>query len=154
MWLVDPHKHFIGKPGWRRTMSSLFKKWCSSCDADRIQYIHCVTMSGQFCRKNGLLLDLWYGDGASLLLRAVKWKTNIFEWQWCNNTSPRGIKAAERKTLLTPKHSLNAFSEPRPSRTLELVEASKSWLPILIVVVYKNWNLTYTTNFGIILIPY
>ncbi len=34
--------------------------------------------------------------------------------------------AAEGKILLTPRHSLNVFSEPRPSRTLELVEASKS----------------------------
>ncbi len=27
--------------------------------------------------------------------------------------------------MLTPMHLLNAFSEPRPGRTLELVEASK-----------------------------
>ncbi len=27
--------------------------------------------------------------------------------------------------MLTPGHSLNAFSEPRPGRTLELIEASK-----------------------------
>ncbi len=31
-----------------------------------------------------------------------------------------------RKTLRIPRHSLNAFSEPRPGRILELVEASKS----------------------------
>ncbi len=30
------------------------------------------------------------------------------------------------KTLLIPRHSLNAFSEPRPGGALELVEASKS----------------------------
>ncbi len=33
---------------------------------------------------------------------------------WC------WTKAAEGKTLLTPRHSLNAFSEPRRSRALEL----------------------------------
>ncbi len=34
--------------------------------------------------------------------------------------------AAEGKTLLTTRYSLNAFSEPRPIRALELVEANKS----------------------------
>ncbi len=34
--------------------------------------------------------------------------------------------------MLTPRHSLNVFSETRPSRMLELVEASKSLLQILI----------------------
>ncbi len=28
------------------------------------------------------------------------------------------------KTLLTPRHSLSALSEPRPGRTLEFVEAN------------------------------
>ncbi len=31
----------------------------------------------------------------------------------------------EWKTLLTLRHSMNAFSEPRPGRTLELVKVSK-----------------------------
>ncbi len=31
-------------------------------------------------------------------------------------------KAAEGKTLFSPRHPLNAFSEPRPSRKLELLE--------------------------------
>ncbi len=53
---------------------------------------------------------------------------------------------AEGKALLTPSHSLNAFSEPRSSMALELVEASKSGLPILLVVVYAKWNLAYTTK--------
>ncbi len=47
-------------------------------------------------------------------------------------------KVAEGKTLLAPRHSLNAFSETRPGRTLELIEASKSCLPIALVVVYTN----------------
>ncbi len=38
------------------------------------------------------------------------------------------------------------LSEPRPSRKLELVEANKSWLPVLHVVVYANWNLMYATK--------
>ncbi len=50
------------------------------------------------------------------------------------------------KTLLTPRHSLNASSDPRHIWTWELVEASKSWLPILVLVVYTNWDLTYTTR--------
>ncbi len=36
----------------------------------------------------------------------------------------------------------------RQSWTWELVEASKSWLPILLLVVYTNWNLTHTTRQG------
>ncbi len=44
------------------------------------------------------------------------------------------IKAAVGKTLFIPRHSLNAFSGPRQSWTLELVEASKSGLPILLLV--------------------
>ncbi len=36
------------------------------------------------------------------------------------------IKVAEGKTLLTSRHSLNAFSESRPIRTLELMDASKA----------------------------
>ncbi len=40
------------------------------------------------------------------------------------------------------------FSDPRHSWTWELVEASNSWLPILLLVVYTNWNLTYTTRQG------
>ncbi len=40
------------------------------------------------------------------------------------------------------------FSDARHSWTWELVEASKSWLPILLLVVYINWNLTYTTRQG------
>ncbi len=34
--------------------------------------------------------------------------------------------AAEVKTLFTHRHSMNAFSEPLPSGTLDLVEAIKS----------------------------
>ncbi len=56
--------------------------------------------------------------------------------------------AAVGKTLLSPRHTLNAFSDPRHSWTWELVEASKSWLPILLLVVYTNWNLAYTTRQG------
>ncbi len=50
------------------------------------------------------------------------------------------------KTLLTPRHPLNAFSDPR--WTWKLVEASKNWLPILHLVVYANWNLTFSTRQG------
>ncbi len=32
----------------------------------------------------------------------------------------------QEKSLHTPRHALNVFSEPRPSRTLELVKASTS----------------------------
>ncbi len=39
--------------------------------------------------------------------------------------------ATKGNTFLTPCHSCNAFSEPRPSRTLELVEASKIRLPFI-----------------------
>ncbi len=35
------------------------------------------------------------------------------------------VTSTQLWALRTPKHSLNPFSEPRPSRTLELVEASK-----------------------------
>ncbi len=44
----------------------------------------------------------------------------------------------EGKILLTPRHSLNVFSETRLSRRLELVEASKSSLPVLLVEVYTT----------------
>ncbi len=37
-----------------------------------------------------------------------------------------GTYAEEEKTFVTTGHSLNAFSEPRPGRLLELVEARKS----------------------------
>ncbi len=47
---------------------------------------------------------------------------------------------SEGKTLLTPRHSLNAFSEPRSFKTLELMEASKHWLPILFEVEYEMLN--------------
>ncbi len=38
--------------------------------------------------------------------------------------------------MLTPRHSLNVLSEPRPSRTLELLEASKSKLDEAKVYIY------------------
>ncbi len=44
--------------------------------------------------------------------------------------------------------SLNAFSESCSGRALKLVGASKNWLPILLLVVYQNWNFTYTTRQG------
>ncbi len=44
-------------------------------------------------------------------------------------------QAAERKTLLISRHTLNAFSERRLGRTLE---ASKGLLPDFPVVVYEN----------------
>ncbi len=56
--------------------------------------------------------------------------------------------AAVGKTLLTPRQLLNAFSDPRQSWTWELMEASKSWLPILLLVAYTKRNLTYTTRQG------
>ncbi len=37
-----------------------------------------------------------------------------------------GIQVAEGKTLLTPRHLLIVFSEPRLSRTLKFVEASRN----------------------------
>ncbi len=40
-----------------------------------------------------------------------------------------------RYIALVTRHSLNAFSEPRPSWTLELMEAGKSCLLILLVIV-------------------
>ncbi len=43
------------------------------------------------------------------------------------------------KILLTSRHSVNAFSDPYQSWTWELVEASKSWLPFLLLVVYGLW---------------
>ncbi len=42
-----------------------------------------------------------------------------------NPNSLNMFVAAEGKTLLSPRHALNVFSEPRPCKTLELVEASK-----------------------------
>ncbi len=51
---------------------------------------------------------------------------------------------AHVKTLLTPRRSLNAFTEPHPSRTLELEKNVKSGLPILLVVVNGNCNITFT----------
>ncbi len=45
------------------------------------------------------------------------------------------------KTLRILRHSVNAFSEPRPSRTVELVEAIKSRLTILLIIVYKELKL-------------
>ncbi len=45
-------------------------------------------------------------------------------------------------------HSLNAVSELRPNRTLDLVEASKRKLPIFLEVVYTNWNVAYTSTRG------
>ncbi len=76
--------------------------------------------------------------------------------QECCSVSAKDSLLMNSCTLLPAKsvlggrggHSLNAFSEPRPSRTLELVEASKSWLKILLVVIYTNWNLTSTTKQG------
>ncbi len=48
------------------------------------------------------------------------------------------------KKLLTPRYSLNAFSNTHPSGTLELAEARKNSLTCSI----KKWNLTYTTQQG------
>ncbi len=48
--------------------------------------------------------------------------TNFAKWYTCHLMMVSyhdGNKLAEGKTLPTPRHSLNAFSEPRPSRTLE-----------------------------------
>ncbi len=46
----------------------------------------------------------------------------------------------QRKTLLSSRNSLNIFSEHSPGRTLKLVKASKSWRPIVLAVLYENWN--------------
>ncbi len=61
----------------------------------------------------------------------------------CSSSSVHGPPMLKPKILLTPRHSLNALSEPRPSRTLDVVEASKCWLPILLVVLCANWYLAY-----------
>ncbi len=37
--------------------------------------------------------------------------------------------------------AIMAFPEPHPGWMLELLEASKSWWPILIVVVYEEFKL-------------
>ncbi len=48
-----------------------------------------------------------------------------------NSVSNQGWgKVTEWKMLLTHRHSLNALSQARPNRTLELVETTKSLLPI------------------------
>ncbi len=39
--------------------------------------------------------------------------------------------------MLNLRNSFNAFSEPRPSRTLEVEEASKSGLPILLLTIVQ-----------------
>ncbi len=72
-----------------------------------------------------------------------RFPTNLAEWYTYHLVMIRyqmWTQSAEGKTLLTPRHSLNSFSAPRPSRTLELLEGSKNWLPILLEVVYTNWN--------------
>ncbi len=55
------------------------------------------------------------------------------------------VSSSARSLINTRKGSnhraLNAFSEHRPRRTLELAEASKSWLPILLVVVFTHWKM-------------
>ncbi len=56
--------------------------------------------------------------------------------------------ATEWKTVLAPGVSLNAVAEPHPSMTLELVEASKSWLPNLLWVVYTDFTLTHAIKQG------
>ncbi len=43
----------------------------------------------------------------------------------------------KEKALVTPRHSLNAFSKPRPCRTLKLVDASRRRLSILFMVFGK-----------------
>ncbi len=48
--------------------------------------------------------------------------------------------AAEGKTLLTPRHSLNVFLEPRTCRSVELEENTKSRLPILLVIVRETFS--------------
>ncbi len=52
------------------------------------------------------------------------------------------------KTLLTPRHSLNAFPDPRRSSTREMAEASKCWLPIFAFSCKHKLNLAYTTRQG------
>ncbi len=67
--------------------------------------------------------NMSYGKSYNLTLAVVRLLTMALSRFICNKI---WIWAAEGKTLLTPRHSLNAFSEARPSRTLELVEASKN----------------------------
>ncbi len=57
-------------------------------------------------------------------------------------------QAVEGKTLLIPMHSLNASSELRPGRMLELVEAARARLPIAFAVVNDNLSLTFTKKHG------
>ncbi len=52
------------------------------------------------------------------LLHKIK-KEVTFSNQSCN-------KALEEKTRIIPRNSLNTFSEPRPSRAMELAEVRKS----------------------------
>ncbi len=84
----------------------------------------------------------------AMLYRPPKVFPELFYKELYRISNQIWTKAVERKSLLTPRHSLNVFSERRPCKTLELVEDSKSWLPILLVLVNRNWNLTYTTTQG------
>ncbi len=45
---------------------------------------------------------------------------------------------ASIQTLLSPRHTLNVVSEPRPDRTLELMEVSKGLLDAIIVLNQKR----------------
>ncbi len=48
---------------------------------------------------------------------------------------------------------MNAFSEPRPGRALELVEVSKNWLPILLALLILLINLTLVTYHAVSGVP-
>ncbi len=60
----------------------------------------------------------------------------------------RLYQVPEKKTLLTPLHSLKSFSEPRPSGTLEIMKTSKLWVSILLVTVDEKWSFPYTIKQG------
>ncbi len=107
------------------------------------------------------LLCIWYSYNHSVAQNLLRWGhsqigfrssfpsmyfliTPFFQCKLSRSIGNQsGTLAAEGKTMLNLRH----FSEPRPSRALKLVEASKYFLPILRIV-YATLSLMFAPKQG------
>ncbi len=107
-------------------------KWCASSIR--------LDITNRWRSANKIKTDSW------VLFRIAMWRRSTF------------IACSQFMIGMLPNLDLDdrgedsaysrAFSEPRPCRTMEMVESSKSWQPILLLVVYTKGNLMYIAKQG------
>ncbi len=74
-----------------------------------------------------------------LVLDIIPLVLDIIPMVWSLNNQ-NWTQAAKMEAILIPRHSLSASSELHPNRTLEMAEASKTWLLPLLEVMQEQLN--------------